>query len=239
MNESSYALYSTLNNKKIISELIDRNSKVFLIPEIETEKIDLNDNKKKLIQNLLEFDWLVFTDVLTVDYFIENLEENEIDLFDLDSVRICSFGEAVSDRLRFSSIHSDIIPTSLVTGKIFDSIKDYLSPDDFAELHFLVLKETSNFIQLTDQLKNAQTEVVEIPLYKISENQTAEISKLKALLAGGAIDEIVFSDPMDLIAFQKYFNEKLSSDIQFSVTNEAMYQMLFEFGYKLKFFDQK
>lgn len=242
MNEISYALFVTPKNKQIISELQNLMKRVFFIPSIETEKLLLDKLAENTIKTSVNFDWIIFTDVFTVDYFIEILQEFEIDLFDLDSVRICAFGEAVSDRLRFSEIHADIIPSSIDTESIFKSINNYLAGEDFSKLKFLILKELTNRIELTGKIKTASSLVSEISLYRILERDKPEISKIKALITGGAIDEIVFSDPSDLMAFKTYFpdavNQNIFSGITFSAANEVMFQMLSEYGFRPVFFNR-
>ncbi len=242
MDELTYALFSTPINKNIISELQNQKKKIILIPNIETQKNSLNQNEKNTLLNSAGYDWIIFPDIFTVDYFFEFLEENNFDLFDLDAVRICAFGEAVADRLRFSAVHADIITTSIKTEKIFGSIKDYLALEDFSGLKFLILKDFSNESDLINKIKEAKSEVEEISLYQICEKKNAEFAKIKALMLGGAIDEFIFSDPADLVGFKKYFfdsiNQNQLSDMKFSVLSEVMFQLLFENGFDPIFFSQ-
>ncbi len=244
MNQKSYALFSTPLNKTIISKLRENGAKVFLIPNIRTSEIVFESEIKVLLKNAVNYDWIIFTDVFTVDYFIEFLNSKEIDLFDLDQVRICAFGEAVADRLRFSEIHADIISNKIETEKIFALLNDYLSFDCLQSLTFLVLKEKSKNIELTKKLKSsAFADVKEIDVYKILEFEKTATTKLKALLTGGAIDEIIFSDPSDLVGFKFIFSDtnkqNIFSDVRFSAFNEVMFQMLVENGFHPTFFQEK
>ncbi len=243
MNEISYALFLTPVNKQIIFRLRTQDKKVFFIPAIETEKLLLDKLAENTVKKSVTFDWIIFTDIFTVDYFMEFLQESEIDPFELDSVRICAFGEAVSDRLRFSEIHADIIPSSINTESILKAINDYLAGEDFSKLKFLILKEFSNQIDLTELIKTANSDASEISLYRILEKDKPETAKIKALIAGGAIDEIIFSDPADFVAFKKYFPDAITqnifSGIRFSAANDVMFQMLAENGFRPIFFASK
>lgn len=242
MNEISYALFSTPINKKLVSQLRDQGKNIFLISPFETEKKVLNEAETTDLKNALKFDWIVFTDIFTVDYFIEFLQEHNIDILDLDSVRIFTFGESVSDKLRFSEIHSDIIATSIEAEKLSNSIMEYLGTDDFSEIRFLIVKESSKNLKLLSRIKARNGVVREISLYKIIKRYLSEIAKLKALILGGAIDEFIFSDPADLIFFQKIFEMECEvsgfPEMKFSAINEVMYQMLFENGLKPTFYRQ-
>lgn len=243
MNEISYALFSTPNNKKLISKLQEKEKNIFQFSPLKTEKKELSEEETNNLQNALNFDWLIFTDIFSVDYFIEFLLENNVDILDLDSVRICTFGESVSDKLRFSEIHSDLIATSPDTEKLAESIKLYSSEKDFSNMRFLILQEETNQTELAEILRREKGEVQNVSIYRITENSLTENTKLKALVLGGAVDEFIFSEPSEFIYFQKIFGNSLENNVlkelKFSVVNEVMFQMIFENGLKPNFLQLK
>lgn len=226
----TYGLFTTAANRKIIKDLETRGAKVFQFPPCEIESIK-NAEVITFIQNsLAEFDWIIFADVFAVDYFLEILETCKIDFFELDEKRIVAFGEAVSDRLRFSQIHADVIPNSIETDDIFSAILDYLQVDQIAQANFLLPKFVGFETDLKDKLREAGANLAELEIYQIESNK--EFAKLKALLTGGAIDEFIFNAPEDVFFLRRYFSlEKLSEillDIQVSARNEITRQTLRE-----------
>lgn len=239
MSDISYALFSTPINERLISELEKRNKTVHRFPVVKTEKIDLDFDDKSHLLNFSKIDWLVFTDVFTVDYFIELLSENEIEMFDLDALRICAFGEAVSDRLRFSEVHADIIATAIKSETVFDQMEQYVGE---TETKVVLLKRSAAKIEVTDRLRKGKFSVMEISNYREIVSDSMNMSKAKALIAGGAIDEMVFSDPIDIVTLQLMFEGKVLesclSEIRLSVVNNLMFQMLFEFDFNPMFFEQ-
>jgi len=94
--EKTYAIFDTAASRKIIGDLEKRRAKVILFPPIETEKINF-ERSAEIFADLHRFDWLIFTDVLAVEYFLESLAEIDFDLYALDDLRVCALGEAVSD----------------------------------------------------------------------------------------------------------------------------------------------
>lgn len=231
-NEKNYALFADSSNKKIIETLEEQGAKVFQFPPLETEKLSLDANQDFEIENLSAFDWIIFSDVLTVDYFLEILEENAIDLFEMDSVRVCALGEAVADRLRFSQLHADVIPISVETTDIFRSLTDYIGEDELKNSNFLLLKAYSIEFEIKKRLSERGATVVELAIYQTKTLRTDEIGKLKTLLSGGAIDEFIFSSPTDLIALKYYLGRDrilpIFSATTVSATDKIMFQMLKE-----------
>jgi uroporphyrinogen-III synthase len=229
-NEKTYALFSTPTNKKIIAALEEKGAKVFQFPPLETEKTVLNEKSISRIKNLNAFDWVIFPDVLTVDYFLQILEENEVDSFDMDSVLVCAFGEAVADRLRFVQLHADIISTSIEAAQVFPALSDYIGKDELNKMKFLLPREVSLDYEIKIRLLETGAEVVELPIYEAKILKTDEITKLKILLEGGAIDEFIFSSPTDLIAVKLYFDNNeipaILSEINVSTIDRNMFQTL-------------
>ena len=242
-NEKTYALFSTPTNKKIIAALEEQGIKVFQFPPLEIEKTVLEEKSIHCIKNLGTFDWVIFPDVLTVDYFLQILEENEIDLFEMDSLQVCAFGETVADRLRFVQLHADIIPTSIEATYVFLALSDYIGKDGLKNLKFLLAKETSLEYEIQEKLIEKGAIVFEMPVYQMKISRADEITKLKILLKSGAIDEFVFSSPADLIALKLYFgDDKISSilsEVKVSAIDKAMFQTLNEHNLKSNKFQPK
>ena len=234
--KKTYALFANSTARKFISDLKETGAKVFEFPPIESERIELNEPEVVKLKNLSQFDWLIFTDVLAVDYFVERLEENDIDFFETDRLRICVFGEAAADRLRFVQIHADVIPSSNETEKIFTAIVDYIGEADLKNSSFLIVKETSDTNGLVRKLRATGAAVCEMSVYQATIKNNLDIIKLKTLLEIGAIDEFIFTAPTDFIWLERYFNSKNLKEIlretKISATDGVNFQTTGE--YKLE-----
>lgn len=239
MGEISYALFSTLINERIISELKNRGDTVHLIPPLTTQKIEFDETSKAALKDFSNIDWLIFPDVFTVDHFIDFLRENEIDLFDLDLIRICAFGEAVSDRLRFSEIHADVIAAPVDSESIFNTLNQYIG-ETGGKTKVVLLKQLSAKISLSKRLKAAGYAVSELSIYRQIQSRSLQFAKAKVLITGGEVDEVVLSDPADLVGLEVLFGGKTLNDalsgINLSVVNNVMLQMLFEHGFNARIF---
>jgi uroporphyrinogen-III synthase len=236
--KKTFALFSTPLNKKLIFELRHGQENVLLFPPAATERVVLDETAITHLENLCRFDWLIFPDVFTVEYFIEILRERQTDLFELDAVRVLALGEAVADRLRFEQIHADIIPAKTENEAVFKALAEY-SDNNFAGLRFLVPKELSVRFPLAENLTQAGGWVTQLPIYQAKFASRAANVKLKALLKGGAVDEFIFSSPVDLISLKFLFdNEELSDllrGLTISALDETTFQALLEKGLRPRF----
>lgn len=227
----TYALFNSPNNKKLITELDSKNIETIVFPTITTVSA-IKDEAAPL--QMEDFDWLIFPDVYTVEYFVNYLEENGVDLFELDSVRVCAYGEAVADRLRFSQLHADVIPPTVKTTDVIQAIKDYVfDENEFQSLRFLVLKKQDSVIEATNDLLNLNPSVAELEVYGINIEDEIILPKLKALLKGGAIDEFIFSSHYDVLNLAQLFQtenlEELLENIELKATDKLTLQSLQEF----------
>lgn len=242
-DKKTYALFSSPINKKITAALEETGAKVFQFPTLETVKIILDGNSLNKIKNLDAFDWLIFEDIFAVDYFVQILEENEIDLFEMDSVQICAFGEAVADRLRFAQIHTDVISHSFNVADICMLLSDYVGKDNLDGLEVLLPKNLSSESEIKKELTDNGVNATELAVYQVKNSKTDKIKKLKVLLKSGAIDEFIFSSPADLSALKIYFDtdsvSETLSEIEVSTADKAMIQTLREQDLKVTHFRLK
>lgn len=236
MESKIYGLFSNAGNRKLISDLEAIGAKVIKFPTFETEKVEITENIEDV---LAEVDWLIFPDIFAVDFFLEHLETCGIDFFELDEKRVLAFGEAVSDRLRFSQIHADLIPNSVETSEIFAAILDYLPAEELADARFLMPK----FVGFETDLKEKLVSIKELEIYRIKFESDKETAKLKAFLAGGTIDSFIFSAPEDVFFLKQFFPShslcEVLADLEIFGTNEITMQTLHENGLRSMFFSVK
>jgi len=235
-DKKTYGLFSTPANQKLVRELESGGAKVFQFPPIETENVILDKNSINYLQNLADFNWIIFPDVFAVDYFLQALEIYGIDFFELDAVSVLAFGEAVADRLRFVQLHADLIPNFVETESIFLTLSNFSSLEN---LHFLLPKEIFSNIEIMKNLTENNAIVTELPIYRAKITDKTEVSKLKVLLTCGAIDEFIFSSPTDIISLKYLFSDDSISEnlaeTEVSATDEVIFQALKEHNLKPKF----
>jgi uroporphyrinogen-III synthase len=223
MSEKTVGVFNKPSNKNLINDLKSKKYDIFLLPQIET-----TSNFDSFMFEPNNYDWLIFTDGYAVEYFVQMLETNSLDKFELDSLRICVFGEAVADNLRLHQIHADVIPPKIDENIIFKSICDYQLPNN---LRFFI---TANQSQLSNLLKNKQAKVFESATYKTK--VTEDALKLKILIKNGAIDEVIFTSPNEVTDWKVLISpDDFTSnfeDITPIAADAQTFQYLFEHGLK-------
>lgn len=224
-------------NKKLIEHFESNGKKVFTFPPIEPHETELGETEQDSLKAFADYDWIVFTDVFTVDAFFDLLEEQNADLFELDDLRICSLGEAVADRLRFRQIHSDVIPARADSPAVFAAITDYIYDlDDFTGLKFLILGGVCPDARLGELLAEKGAQVIEIEIYRLEKNDLFAETKMRTLIYGGAVDEFLFNSPEDVLSVCRLTGRDdfstVISNSEVRALNEITRQMLFELGIK-------
>jgi uroporphyrinogen-III synthase len=237
----TYAIFDRSRNKKLIAELEKSGASIVKIKPVELIKNE-NSDFYDLTGQIKSSDWLICADVYAAEFFLETLRASDFDLFELDDLHVCALGEAVAERLRLEQIHTDVIPVVNETGKIVESIENYIFDEsDFAGKRFLLLKEQSqNFEKITEALEKRNAEVREAAIYRARIAAPDELPKIKALIKGGAIDEIVFTAPEDLTDFRFLFGienlREMPRDAKISGADDATRQALFENGISANLF---
>ncbi len=105
MAEHIYGLFENDTNKRLIEHLKKRQANLRLFPDVKAIAPALEPAAAPDF-DLSAFDWIVFPDLYSVDFFLANVPEK----FALDELTVCALGDSISDRLRFSQLHADIIP---------------------------------------------------------------------------------------------------------------------------------
>lgn len=241
--DKTYALVVSPNSKALVAAIENAGAQVLLFPPIETSPAASSKELIEYLNEVANFDWLIFSDVLAVDFCLEKLEDAATDLFNLDELRICALGEAVADRLRFVQVHTDVIPLSMQTETIFTALTGYIGEKQLTGKRFLIIKRKSADDKLKDKLTEREAVVTELEIYAAAIAEQSANVRLKALLKGGAIDEFVFSAPEDLIALKTFLQiddiADFLSDMKISASNTVTVQALREHGFKAEHFRVK
>lgn len=101
-------------SKSFITALKAQGAEPLCFPMIETKLTsDLND-LDKAIENIESYDWLVFTSINGVKYFLDRLGQLSFDVGDLKNLKICTVGPKTSAALNKRGIDVDLVPKDYV-----------------------------------------------------------------------------------------------------------------------------
>lgn len=212
--DKTYALAASPASRRIVKTLENAGARVVVFPPMQTAPCLLNEQTRQILADAVNYDWLIFFDVLTVDYFLQKLEAAQTDAFELDRRRICALGEAVADRLRWAELHADVVPRTMRAEKITGALTDYIGAAKLCENRFLLVKQKSASSRVKDDLTACGAAAAdELEIYEAAIAERVDAARLEALLRGGAVDKFVFAAPEDLIALRALLKTEDLSDL--------------------------
>ncbi len=231
-------MFSSLLSKKLFNELTRLGHRILKFPPIQKKAEDSSAIELDKLSNLENFEWIIFTDVFAVDFFLQKIEDLDIDFFELDDLRVCAYGEAVADRLRFVQLHADVIAAKQDEKEVIKQIKDYIFDENgFSGLNFLVVGRQDHQSPLKKNLAKNNAGVSEVGVYRAEVEKN--ISKIKTFAKGGTFDEIVCFSPDEVFDLSILFeNENLCElfeETVFFAADEITFQTLREFSLNPKF----
>ena len=93
-------------------------AEAILLPAIEVREAEDPEPLDQAISRLRTFDWLIFTSVNGVRYFMEHLDRSTRDLRALSSVKICAIGPATKAAVEALHLKVDLMPQEYVAESL-------------------------------------------------------------------------------------------------------------------------
>jgi len=184
------------------------------------------------IENLFGYDWLIFQNVNAARFFLERFRKLGHEISELDGLRICGVGEEAVRRLEAAHVHIDVIPERLSTRSTFAALETYLGDREAVRgLTFLVPSASKSRPHLQDALENAGGRVDLPATYRTS--AANDLARTSALVAGGGIDCIVFTNASEARELAAVFDTNdlnlLLSGVPVACIDEITAQSITEF----------
>lgn len=189
------------------AELERYGARVILCPTIEIVEPESYTLLDQAIDNLYGYDWLIFTSVNGVKYFLRRLADRGHETHELDELRVCSIGEATAGALRDAQVHVDVVPEQSQAEGVFKALIDFLGGvDAFRTLNILMPRAASARDYLPFALEEAGARIDVVPTYRTVKPLSSELGRVAALLEGGAIDCIAFTSSSSVTHFAQLFD---------------------------------
>lgn len=138
--------------------------------------------------------WLVFTSSSGVDFFFEELKENQKDIRSLSGIRFAVIGSGTKEALEKRGIYADFVPSRYSSRDLAEEWIPGLTPGD----RVLLLRAEEASPELTKALKEAGIPYEAIPLYT-TETDWRKEEELKRILPEA--DYITFASASAVKAF--------------------------------------
>lgn len=178
---------------EFVVELEKYGTRVIVCPTIEIAEPEAYERLDEAIDHLYGYDWLVFTSVNGVDYFLRRLKARRHDISEIDELRVCAIGEATAERLRAAHIHVDVVPEEFKAEGVFAALEQFVGGGErLLGLNFLIPRAAVARDYLPKALEGAGARVDVVPAYRTVLPDKLDRGRLGAMLAGSA-DCIAFT----------------------------------------------
>lgn len=113
-----------------------------------------------VLENLEQYDWLVFSSGNGVDYLFRRLFDRGGDMRRLGNVKLAAIGPSTADRLVNYHVQADVVPEQYNADGLAESLKG-----DAQGKRFLLLRASRGRELLAEELKAAGAEVDQVVVY--------------------------------------------------------------------------
>ncbi|HEX3145806.1 MAG TPA: uroporphyrinogen-III synthase [Pyrinomonadaceae bacterium] len=203
LNERSIMVGASLLDREIAAGVESHGGRAISWPAPRIEALEDQGALDEAIENLFGYDWIIFLHSHAVEYFFRRYDELASRVSNLDSLRVGAVGTATADHLESRTVHVDIREQDIAS--LIEAVLKYVdSEQGLSPLNFLVPSAEGSRSSLGAMLEDKGARADIVPTYRTAPRE--RIGQLAALLAGGAIDCVVFSDAASVEAFAELFD---------------------------------
>ncbi|MCF8142605.1 MAG: uroporphyrinogen-III C-methyltransferase [Deltaproteobacteria bacterium] len=169
-------------------------------PTIEVMPPESWEPMDRAIEHLNEYDWLVFTSVNGVRFFLERLEVAGKDVRDLKGIKIGVIGPKTAEVWERMGIRPDLMPAEYRAEAVVDAFKEA----GIGGANILIPRAARAREVLPDDLRKAGARVDVVHAYRtISPDH--DTGSVRELLMKGSIDMVTFTSSSTVTNFVKMF----------------------------------
>ena len=180
----------------MIDRLRELGAEPFFFPVIETIPPDDWTPLDNALNNLFQYNGLIFTSVNGVRFFTERLKAVEQDIRELNGLRVYTIGPKTAEAVRDLGINVDIVPESFIAESLIESIgRNNVKGQRFLLPRAVVARET-----LPEQLRQMGAIVDVAPVYQ-TVLPSQPVDELTKRLKAGNIDVITFTSSSTVTNF--------------------------------------
>ncbi len=182
---------------ELSSRLAELGAMVIEFPVIKCRALEDTSELDIAIDNLESYDWIVFTSVNGVNFFINRLMELGSDVRAMTGIKIGVLGEATRRAIQERSLRVDFTPTRFV-GEAF--VEEFPEPGE--GLRILIPRAAEAREIIPDQLRKRGADVEVVACYEtvIGDANNVDLPKL---LQAGAVDMVTFTSSSTVTNFSK------------------------------------
>ena len=186
-----------------LRELSSLGAECIQFPTIEIIPPDSWDPLDTSISNLESYQWLLFTSVNGVKYFLQRLRFQGKDIRDLKGIKIGAIGPKTANQWHQLGIVPDLVPDEYRAEAVVEAFREW----DTQGVRILIPRAAKARKILPEQLRKMGARVDLVDAYKTisPKGDTAEI---RDMLEKGTIDMVTFTSSSTVTNFVKMFDSR-------------------------------
>lgn len=185
------------------SQLAALGAQCIEFPTIEIQPPPSWEPLDSAIKNLSDYQWVIFTSVNGVKFFMERLKSAALDVRELKGIRLAAIGPKTSESLENFGLIADFIPPEYRAEAILEG----LEKENLGGLRFLMPRAMVARDVLPDTLRKWGAQVDVVPAYQtlLPESKSSSILQL---FQDEAIDCLTFTSSSTVSNFFSLFNRE-------------------------------
>ncbi len=172
----------------LVARLGDLGANCLEYPTIAVEAVEDKSRLDQAIDNLADYDWIVFTSVNGVRYFFERLFDRGRDVRALHHMRTAVIGPVTAERLRDYGLKSDILPASYRAESVVAAFRN----ETMAGCRVLLPRAAEARAVLPEELGRMGADVDEVIIYR-ARPVTEDARQLVDDLRADRVDLVTFT----------------------------------------------
>jgi len=174
--------------QKLSEKLRELGATTIELPTIEIIPAENNDTLDEALERLNEYDWIIFTSIHGVRFFMKRLTDLNIAPSALNQVKLAAIGPATASALAFTVKKPELVPPEFLSWKIADGLGDVKG------MRILLPRADIASKKLPDLLRRRGALVEDVVAYRTIIPSDLTPDRLACIFAGG-IDLITFTSP--------------------------------------------
>lgn len=147
-------------NSYIAERLYELGAEVIKLPAIQTSPISIHTEWERVEQHLEEYEWVVFTSSVGVDYFFKHLRNTRKDIRELSHLHFAAIGKVTKETIEDHGVLVDYIPCNFNGKELGIGLVERVTAGK--KVLVFAPKDTSNDCVTELESKNIPCHVIEI-----------------------------------------------------------------------------
>ncbi|MHB1347293.1 MAG: uroporphyrinogen-III C-methyltransferase [Candidatus Humimicrobiaceae bacterium] len=180
----------------LVKKIEEKGGEALEFPAIKIAEIESYDYFDKVLKNIRDYKWVVFTSINGVSTFFKRMKVNNIDIRDLSGIKIAAIGETTAEKISNLGLRIDYVPNEYTSEKLLEGLLNLVR---YSEKVLLVRADIAGN-ELFKGLEKNGIKVKNLVAYRITVNDFGK-DKVMDLLEEGSVDYITFTSSSTVINF--------------------------------------